>query len=328
MSALAWPATADVPRLAAVPLTAYAPSSLPAAELTGFRVAAFGSLESALREIPRQGADVILATLDRLDEAAAARAVLLASSFPDLPVVALAPEDDPELAGRLLRGGLQDWIVRPEDAAGTVRRLKLAIERHRRDRGRVRVSLDRVPFAVILAASSGRVFQLNQRAEALVAARRGLRLEQGMLHAAVSSQTAGLREAVRAACAASAVPGGTLLAIDTGRATGEPLAVQVTPSIVPFRASADAGTAMVVVREPVREPTERVAALQSVYRLTAAEARVAALLMCGHSVQDSCRLLDITIHTGRTHLKRVLDKTGARRQGELVALLWMEAAFV
>ncbi len=57
------------------------------------------------------------------------------------------------------------------------------------------------------------------------------------------------------------------------------------------------------------------------YGLTPAEARLAAQLANGGSLEEAAGYLNITTHTARTQLKAVFAKTGARRQSELVAML-------
>jgi DNA-binding CsgD family transcriptional regulator len=68
-----------------------------------------------------------------------------------------------------------------------------------------------------------------------------------------------------------------------------------------------------------RSPPESV--LQSGFLLTATEAKLAAGLATGASLDDVSNELQITKQTGRTHLKRIFEKMGIGRQSELVVLL-------
>lgn len=61
--------------------------------------------------------------------------------------------------------------------------------------------------------------------------------------------------------------------------------------------------------------------LQSGFNLTPAEAKLAARLATGASLDDVSNELQITKQTSRTHLKRIFAKLGIGRQSELVALL-------
>ena len=71
---------------------------------------------------------------------------------------------------------------------------------------------------------------------------------------------------------------------------------------------------------------DRVAALsrdhvRDLFGLTRAEAGLAAELIEGDGLQSAATRLGITRETARTHLKHIFEKTGVRRQTELVRLL-------
>ena len=66
------------------------------------------------------------------------------------------------------------------------------------------------------------------------------------------------------------------------------------------------------------DPTEKMASL---YGLTASEAKLAWLLVGDFPLAEAASQLGITQNTARTVLKRILAKTGARRQASLVRLL-------
>jgi DNA-binding CsgD family transcriptional regulator len=61
--------------------------------------------------------------------------------------------------------------------------------------------------------------------------------------------------------------------------------------------------------------------LRRAFSLTAAEARLAAVIATGVSPEEAAERLEIARETARKQLKSVFEKTGAHRQGELVALL-------
>jgi DNA-binding CsgD family transcriptional regulator len=68
-----------------------------------------------------------------------------------------------------------------------------------------------------------------------------------------------------------------------------------------------------------RRPPSRV--LATSFGLTAAEAKIAALIGAGETVASAAQRLGITTHTGRNQLKAVFSKTDTHRQAELQALL-------
>ena len=61
--------------------------------------------------------------------------------------------------------------------------------------------------------------------------------------------------------------------------------------------------------------------LREAFKLTKAEAEVAARAAMGEGVPALAASLSISEGTARLHLHRVFEKTGARRQAELAAVL-------
>ena len=61
--------------------------------------------------------------------------------------------------------------------------------------------------------------------------------------------------------------------------------------------------------------------LRALFDLTPAEARIAASLAAGQTLEAASAESGIMASTGRSHLKRVFDKTGTHQQSQLVALL-------
>jgi DNA-binding CsgD family transcriptional regulator len=57
------------------------------------------------------------------------------------------------------------------------------------------------------------------------------------------------------------------------------------------------------------------------YAMTPAEARLTSRMAYGNSLESIAAELGISIHTARTHLKRIFEKTGVARQAELVHVL-------
>ena len=57
------------------------------------------------------------------------------------------------------------------------------------------------------------------------------------------------------------------------------------------------------------------------FGLTPAEARLAFVMAAGANAKEAARLLRVSPNTVRTHVKRIFEKTGARRQSDLPRLL-------
>ena len=109
---------------------------------------------------------------------------------------------------------------------------------------------------------------------------------------------------------------------------GRPLNVLVTPVVAHKALRIEVGTAAIVfVGDPeAREDTDE-ELLRMLYGLSDAEARVAALLVRAKSVKEVSEGLQVSLNTVRTHLKRIFEKTGTRRQAELVQLVLQSPVF-
>jgi len=79
--------------------------------------------------------------------------------------------------------------------------------------------------------------------------------------------------------------------------------------------------AIIILVDPEKRSYPPAVALRKVFHLTEAEARLAARLGSGDSLEETCDTLGIMKDTGRNHLKNVFAKTGTHRQAALVALL-------
>lgn len=87
------------------------------------------------------------------------------------------------------------------------------------------------------------------------------------------------------------------------------------------------GLGLCFVFDPERQVHVTGSLLQSIYRLTPAEIRLAEQLLQGRRPAEAAEALGVTIHTVRTYLKRLYHKIGARTQATLVRKL-MQATSV
>lgn len=79
--------------------------------------------------------------------------------------------------------------------------------------------------------------------------------------------------------------------------------------------------AIVILADPEMKKTIQTATLRDAFDMTEAEARLAAMLGAGATLDDICDRLRIAKHTGRNQLKNVFAKTGTHRQAEFVIML-------
>jgi DNA-binding CsgD family transcriptional regulator len=79
--------------------------------------------------------------------------------------------------------------------------------------------------------------------------------------------------------------------------------------------------AMLVICDPDRFAKIPAAWMMDAYGLTSREASVALTFVSSATTADTARRLKITPNTVKTHLKRIYDKTGTKRQTELTRLI-------
>ncbi len=84
------------------------------------------------------------------------------------------------------------------------------------------------------------------------------------------------------------------------------------------------GVAIVFVADPEVRQMVPEARLSALYDLTPAEARLVAALAGGASLRSHADATGTSINTVKTHLRHVLDKTGARGQSDLIRLMLSE----
>ena len=91
---------------------------------------------------------------------------------------------------------------------------------------------------------------------------------------------------------------------------------------VALPASSDDGTQTVLMLlDPEIAPEGNSFALQRIFRLSPAEARLALSLASGATLAEAAEAYGVCVATARAQLKAIFQKTGVRRQVELVLLI-------
>jgi len=202
------------------------------------------------------------------------------------------------------------------------RALKLSLRLHElesRSEGRG-AALDLVPFGIASLDRHGRILDANRYARAALAAADGLSSERLALRAAAPADRAALELAVRRACAGES---GAVVRIQR-RSVSRPWHLLIAPvSVLPeaslLKMFARGISALVVLSDPEAKQSGSIEALTSLFGLTRAEAHLVAALAGGATLREHAEAAGITEGTARGYLKVALQKSGARRQSELVA---------
>lgn len=178
--------------------------------------------------------------------------------------------------------------------------------------------LDRLDTGVLIMDRSCFILQASAMAETLLHENSELGVVAGRLSLASSILHDKLLSMVRAAidmARGKLAKAGSALSIP--RAHRLPLALEVAP----LRPSCleQRPAVLIFIRDP--EAPITVERLRELFGLTRTEAAVAAALGRGSSLEDIAAWMGIGLATVRSHLKRILAKTGTHRQAEVAVLL-------
>jgi DNA-binding CsgD family transcriptional regulator len=181
-------------------------------------------------------------------------------------------------------------------------------------------ALDSVAHAVFLLDGAGRVLRMNAAAESLTTARDGLEATAAGLTAR-GAGAALARLVAQAAGAGGAPPlsGSLRLPRSSGRA--DLVAIALPASQAPGWGLTAPRGVLLIASDPAASAGAGSAQLQALYALTPSEAALALDLLAGREVGEIARLRGRSVATIRTHLARLLEKTGTARQVDLIRLL-------
>jgi DNA-binding CsgD family transcriptional regulator len=201
-------------------------------------------------------------------------------------------------------------------------------------------ALDRLASGVVLVGRSGAVLHANREARRVLDEKDGLTARPdprrgGCPHfASTDAQTqVSLEGALKAAISTELIDVTHFSAtVVVGRPSGRrPLVLQFAPlpGTNEFCGRAAPARGIVFISDPERAVAVDEAALRQLYQVTPAEARLAALLGRGRTLAEAALELRVSKTTVHTQLSSLFEKTGARRQSELLRLLaglaWKDA---
>lgn len=182
-------------------------------------------------------------------------------------------------------------------------------------------ALDRLDTGVLVVDGTGRVIHASDMAEQLLRENVGMAVIRGRLSlrppALHDKLLAMVRDAMDTAPGKIAKPGAALA---IPRPDRMPLALEVAPLRPAVSAFGEQRPCVLVfIRDPAAPIA--VARLRELFGFTRTEGVVAAALGRGASLEEIAAGMGIGLATVRSHLKRILAKTGTHRQAEATALL-------
>lgn len=183
-------------------------------------------------------------------------------------------------------------------------------------------ALNRLDTGVVLLDPSRQILYLNGLAETVLHNVPEVAMSNGRLklrNPTLDNELETLVRRVVALASLESMASPATLAIP--RREGQPLSVVLAP-FRPHWSPLDRYPALVLlfIRDPARILPDP-ALLRALFGLTRTEARTAVDLLCGMSLADIAAERGVGRETVRSHIKKILTKTGTRRQAEAIALL-------
>jgi DNA-binding CsgD family transcriptional regulator/PAS domain-containing protein len=185
----------------------------------------------------------------------------------------------------------------------------------------LRQAIDAQGIACVMVDSQSRVIDCSEAAAALLNAGRALKLHGGRyLAVQSSSETRQLRTLIQQA--ASGRVGGIMLT--AGLTTQESCVIQVAPCGVSTENTFDAryaACALLMIRPLASSSVACPQTIEVALGCTHAEAEIAALLADGQTPATIAAMRNVSIHTVRTQIRGLLDRTNLHRTADLISLL-------
>ena len=183
-------------------------------------------------------------------------------------------------------------------------------------------TVEALTVGVVLVDENSTIVHTNAAATAMLAAGNPIMVRQGRITVQSTTTTSTLQSAVAQAAKDEAALGQKGIGIPIPRPGGAPLVIHVLPL---RRSQVRSGliqraVAVLFVASASAPPQLPHDALTQLYDLTPAEIRIFELICEGQTSAAISALLGIAVSTVKSHLFHVFEKTGCRRQVDLVRL--------
>jgi len=184
-------------------------------------------------------------------------------------------------------------------------------------------TLDKLAMAVVVVAEGGRILHANQTAEAMFREGGPVCSVGGKLSARDPAGAQELGTAIALAPNNETAIGATGIGVPLRSSTGQPALAHVLPLAhgeLRTRLVPQAVAAVFVSQTQHRSPVD-LDLVATIYGLTPAEVRLLDQMTPSSSLVEAATRLGISEPTARTHLTRIMAKTGTSRQADLFSLL-------
>jgi DNA-binding CsgD family transcriptional regulator len=185
-------------------------------------------------------------------------------------------------------------------------------------------SLDTLSAAMLLVDATGRIVHANAMAHSMIAEATALRAPTGRLGATDTQADQALLDSFSAAARGETALGRKGIAVPLKSRDEQRYVAHILPLTSGSRRQAGvryAAVATVFVRKAELDLPSPPEAVGNEFGLTPAELRVLFAIIEFGSVPEVSQVLGISEATVRTHVRHLFEKTGVRRQTELVRLV-------
>jgi DNA-binding CsgD family transcriptional regulator len=189
-------------------------------------------------------------------------------------------------------------------------------------------TLDGLEAGMFLVDSAGRLVHANISGRAMLDDGNVLQANNKLVAHDTKADEA-LHDVLLAASSGDAAVGDKGISVRMAGRDGNQFVTHVLPLNSGARLVAGASyaaVAAVFVQRTGQDHAQSQQAIAEQYGLTPAEARVLAALMETGGVEDIAASLELSAATVRTHLRHIFEKTGVRRQADLVKLITSQPA--
>jgi DNA-binding CsgD family transcriptional regulator len=183
-------------------------------------------------------------------------------------------------------------------------------------------TVEALTVGVVLVDEDAKIVHANAAADAMLTTNDPILARHGRVGVQSMATTTSLQSAIAQAAKDEAALGQKGIGIPILRESGDPLVIHVMPLRRGSERArlAQRATAALFVASASGPPQMSHVALTQLYDLTPAEIRIFELICEGHTRDAISQLLGVSVATVKSHLLHVFEKTGCRRQVDLVRL--------
>jgi DNA-binding CsgD family transcriptional regulator/PAS domain-containing protein len=198
------------------------------------------------------------------------------------------------------------------------------IDLHKVEAAALADTLDGLAAAMFLVDAGGRIVQANAAGHVMLGEGLAIRMAGGKLAAVDAQADRALHDIFINAEGGDAAIGTNGIAVTLNARNGENYVAHVLPLTSGARRNAGtayAAVAAVFVRKAALDLPHPLEALANAHELTPAEMRVLMAIVNVGGVPEVAPVLGLSEATVKTHLQHIFDKTGSKRQADLVKLV-------